>query len=52
MEAELVGWVDVAVDIFEITALVAVFWQLVHVRRDITAMLRVLRRIDRKMTAK
>ena len=44
----LFAWLDLIIDVIEAIALGAVLWQLVHLRRDIMAMLRVLRRIDRK----
>jgi hypothetical protein len=48
MEPFLFVWVDVTINAIAATALAAVLWQLFHLRRDIMAMLRVLRRIDRK----
>jgi hypothetical protein len=48
MEPVLFVWVDVTINAIEAIALGAVLWQLFHLRRDIMAMLRVLRRIDRK----
>jgi hypothetical protein len=48
MEPFLFVWVDVTINAIAATALAAVLWQLFRLRRDIMAMLRVLRRIDRK----
>jgi hypothetical protein len=48
MEPTLFGWVEVTINAIEATALGLVLWQLFQLRRDITAILRVLRRIDRK----
>ena len=48
MEPILFAWVDLIINAIEVIALGAVLWQLFHLRRDIIAMLRVLRRIDRK----
>ena len=48
MEPILVAWVNLIINAIEAIALRAVLWQLFHLRRDIMAVLRVLRRIDRK----
>jgi hypothetical protein len=48
MEPILFAWIDVTINAIEATALGAVLWQLFGLRRDVMAMLRVLRRIDRK----
>jgi hypothetical protein len=48
MEPILFAWVDVTINAIGATALGLMLWQLFQLRRDITAMLRVLRRIDRK----
>jgi hypothetical protein len=48
MEPVLFAWVDLIIKTIEVTALAAVLWQLLQLRRDIMAMLRLLRRIDRK----
>ena len=48
MDPILFAWVDLIINAIEAIALAAVLWQLFHLRRDIMAMLRVLRRIDRK----
>ena len=48
MEPVFSAWVYLITNAIEVTALGAVLWQLFHLRRDIMAMLRVLRRIDRK----
>ena len=48
METGLFGWADLAMNTVQVMALGAVLWLLLSVRRGIMAMLRVLRRIDRK----
>jgi hypothetical protein len=48
MEPILFAWVDLIINAIEVIALGVVLWQLFYLRSDITAMLRVLRRIDRK----
>ena len=48
MLSQLFVWANVAMDGVEIAALGAVLFELLHMRRDLSAMLRVLRRIDRK----
>jgi hypothetical protein len=48
MESILVAWVNLIINAIEAIALGAVLWQLFYLRRDIMAVLRVLRRIDRK----
>jgi len=48
MEPILVAWVNLIINAIEAIALGAVLWQFFHLRRDIMAVLRVLRRIDRK----
>jgi hypothetical protein len=49
MDSILFRWFEVPVNAIEVAALGAVFWQLFRLRRDILALLRVLRRIDRKI---
>jgi hypothetical protein len=46
---QLFVWANMAMDGMEIAALGAVLFVLLGVRRDLSAMLRVLRRIDRKV---
>jgi hypothetical protein len=46
MEPVWLAWVDLIINAVEAIALGAVLWQLVHLRRDTVAMLRVLRRLD------
>ena len=48
MLTQLFVWANMAMDGMEIAALGAVLFVLLGVRRDLSAMLRVLRRIDRK----
>jgi hypothetical protein len=48
VEPILFAWLDVIINAIEAIALGAALWQLFHLRRDTMAMLRVLRRIDRK----
>lgn len=48
MDPILFAWLDLIINVIEAIALGAVLWQLVHLRRDIMTMVRVLRRIDRK----
>ena len=48
MLTQLFVWANIAMDGVEIAALGAVLLVLFHVRRDLSAILRVLRRIDRK----
>ena len=48
MEPVLVAWFNLIINAIEASALGAVLGQLFHLRRDIMAVLRVLRRIDRK----
>lgn len=49
MERDLFAWADLAMDIVQGVALAAILWQLFYLRRSLLAMLRVLRRMDRKM---
>ncbi len=49
MEHQLFAWAGLALDTMKIVALGAVLCQLFRLRRDIMAMLRVVRRIDRKL---
>jgi hypothetical protein len=48
MEPILFAWIDATINAIEATTLGAVLWQLFGLRRDVMAMLRVLRRLDRK----
>ena len=48
MDPILFAWLDLIINVIQAIALGAVLWQLVHLRRDIMTMVRVLRRIDRK----
>jgi hypothetical protein len=48
METGLCVWADLVMDTVEVAVLGAVFWQLFKLRHDIGAMLRVVRRMDRK----
>jgi hypothetical protein len=48
MLTQLFVWANIAMDGVEIVALGAVLFVLFRLRRDLSAMLRVLRRIDRK----
>jgi hypothetical protein len=48
MALVLFAWLDLAINAVEVIALGAVLWHLFYLRRDIVAMLRVLRRLDRK----
>jgi hypothetical protein len=48
VEPRLFASVGLALDTIEVAAMGVVVWQLFRLRRDIMAMLRVMRRIDRK----
>ena len=48
METGLGVWADLVMDAVEVVVLGAVLWQLFNLRHDIGAMLRVVRRMDRK----
>ena len=48
MGSQIWGWTDAVMDTAEVVALGAVLWLLLRVDRNIAAMLRVIRRIDRK----
>jgi hypothetical protein len=48
MEPVLFAWLNLIINTVEAIGLGAVLWQLFHLRRDTVAMLRVLRRMDRK----
>ena len=48
METGLGVWADLVMDAVEVVVLGAVLWQLINLRHDIEAMLRVVRRMDRK----
>jgi hypothetical protein len=49
METGLSVWADLVMDTVEVAVLGAVLWQLFNLRHDMGAMLRVVRRMDRKM---
>ena len=46
----VVAWIDMIINAIESAILGVVLWHFLYLRRDIMAMLRVLRRIDRKTT--
>ena len=48
MSSQILGWANVVMDTAEVVALGAVLWLLLRLDREIAAMLRVIRRIDRK----
>ena len=48
MSSQILGWTDAVMDTAEVVALGAVLWLLFRVDGKIAAMLRVIRRIDRK----
>ena len=48
METGLGVWADLVMDAVEVVVLGVVLWQLFNLRHDIEAMLRVVRRMDRK----
>jgi len=48
METCLYSWIDLAMNAVEIAALGAILWQLTYLRRDLMALVRVVRRMDRK----
>jgi hypothetical protein len=48
METGLSVWADLVMDAVEVAVLGAVLWQLFNMRHDMGAMLRVVRRMDRK----
>jgi hypothetical protein len=48
METGLSVWADLVMDAVEVAVLGAVLWQLFNLRHDMGAMLRVVRRMDRK----
>ena len=48
MGSQILGWSNVVMDTAEVIALGGVLWLLLRVDRKIAAMLRVIRRIDRK----
>ena len=48
MGSQILGWSNVVMDTAEVVALGAVLWLLFRVDGKIAAMLRVIRRIDRK----
>ena len=48
MSSQILGWANVVMDTAEVVALGAVLWLLLRLDGKIAAMLRVIRRIDRK----
>jgi biopolymer transport protein ExbB/TolQ len=48
METGLFSWIDLAMNALEIAALGAILWQFTYLRRDLRALVRVVRRMDRK----
>ena len=48
MGSQSLGWTDAVMDTAEVVALSTVLWLLLRLDRKIAAMLRVIRRIDRK----
>jgi hypothetical protein len=50
MENQILGWADVVMDTAEVAALVAAILLLFRVYRRIEALLRVVRRMDRRAT--
>ena len=51
MKPELAVWLDMDVDIIEVAILFGSFWQVFRLRYDITAMLRIIRRMNQKRVA-
>jgi hypothetical protein len=49
MGRDLFAWAALVMDIVQGLALAAILWQLFYFRQSLLAMLRVLRRMDRKM---
>ena len=47
MDSQILGWADLAIDIVEVAAVVAVLFVLLRLHRDIAAVLRVIRPMDR-----
>ena len=52
MVTGLYSWIDLAMNAVEIAALGAILWQLTYLRRDLMALVRVVRRMDRKTPEK
>jgi hypothetical protein len=50
MQLVVLTWVEVIINAFEAIILVLALWQLFYLHRDILAILRVLRRIDRRLS--
>jgi hypothetical protein len=48
MGSQILGWAGVVMDTAEVVALGTVLWLLLRLDHNIAAMLRVIRRIDRK----
>ena len=47
MDTQILGWADLGIDIVEVAVIVAVLLVLLRLHRDISALLRVVRRMDR-----
>src|SRR5262245_32199730 len=47
MDTQILGWADLGIDIVEVAVIVAVLLVLLRLHRDIDALLRVIRRMDR-----
>ena len=47
MDSRIVGWADLAIDIVEVAAVIAVLFVLLRLNRSIDALLQVIRRMDR-----
>jgi hypothetical protein len=47
MDGQILGWADLAIDTLEVAAILAVLFVLLRLHRDIDALLRVIRRMDR-----
>jgi hypothetical protein len=51
MDTQILGWADLGIDIVEVAVIVAVLLVLLRLHRDINALLRVIRRMDRNTTS-
>jgi hypothetical protein len=51
MDTQILGWADLGIDIVEVAVIVAVLLVLLRLHRDINALLRVIRRMDRNKTS-
>ena len=47
MDTQILGWADLGIDIVEVAVIVAVLLVLLRLHRDINALIRVIRRMDR-----